>query len=791
MRTRGLPAQSRSPTNAGPGRPAEKPRTSDAQTGVLLRHLLPSAPEAVQRAQLVHLQRIVGNQAVGQLLRTEAARQSRRQGTDQARPPLQRSTEPQGVDASGDLDGQQVVERQLSAVQRMNITIGEQTLDTEKERDRARIKRLLGAMAPDEAWRIFRAARRAASRAGEDPYDQPGAQEIDTFLGERETTGSGTSSDTSRSRTERRTDDSTRTGTPGAGTTTPSSSARSRPERRVDDSSRATTTTGSTLRSRPDRGSTESGRDSTAASSTTRPRPERRADESSSASRSRRTPDPDVPSRVTTVTTTARARPARETEEAPAATPEPVPEVQDVNALDGGLAKLHIAAARGSSSDITALVAAGARIDIKATMPPYTGKTPLRIALDQNQQATFAQLLALRPDPFIADDRGVSPWSLALGLLDKEANARWINEIVASNAVDWTTATGKTCLVALVQTGDVPVITRLLNSKHLTVDQPLNADGHTALHLLAQGDRAEASQLLLQRGAVTNIKDSKGRYPIALASHERMKAVLEAGTEAATLQPPPKATTGDVPSEFDAMIYFQDPAHTSMFKGLAEESYKSALLKSLMDSMVAAAQRQTDLKIIGASDAGIFNATIVPGLAAAGRAGVKGWTPHKDPQGDRIYFSAGDPVATIREKWGTVLHEATHAMMQRIFKNTAKMGDASAPFAPVEGGNELKDAFLKIVEDIRTRINAKQFPSGTTATAITGAYNEEGYDASSIPGELIVRVPQILGELGNAAGEAWLTQHVPQLLGFWKGQIMPRLEAFARNAPQPDPLRMI
>ncbi len=144
-----------------------------------------------------------------------------------------------------------------------------------------------------------------------------------------------------------------------------------------------------------------------------------------------------------------------------------------------------------------------------------------------------------------------------------------------------------------------------------------------ALHLAAQGDHAEVCTLLLSRGALLNVKDTKGRYPIALATHERMKAVLEAKTEQATLLQPPQPAAATPGAAFDALIYFQEPGHATMFSGLAAESHKSALLTSLMDAMVEAARLQKDFKFLGASDEGIFNATIVPGLSSQSRSGIE------------------------------------------------------------------------------------------------------------------------------------------------------------------------
>ncbi len=210
-----------------------------------------------RRAQLAQLQRVVGNQAVGRLLRMPEIRFA----------------------------------LPVAAVQRMKITIGDRTFDTERVRDRERIKELLGDMAPAEARRVFRAARLAASAVGEDPYGEAGANEIDAFLAEQaesrperraqDATGaSGTLSSTSRmggaailrSRRERATPGrragrAPRPPTPRA--------ARPKPEPDSDLSSRVTASTSYSTRSRGERDAASIERESTATTYSTRTGPSR------------------------------------------------------------------------------------------------------------------------------------------------------------------------------------------------------------------------------------------------------------------------------------------------------------------------------------------------------------------------------------------------------------------------------------------------------------------------------------------------------------------------------------
>ncbi len=111
---------------------------------------------------------------------------------------------------------------------------------------------------------------------------------------------------------------------------------------------------------------------------------------------------------------------------------------------------------RGSVNEIKTLLTTGARVGRPGDRAARHGQTPLRVAMDRDRKKdAVTQLLSQKADPFISDSPGPSPWSVALRLLSQQANRDWISAIIDANAVDSTTATGKPCLVKLVQTGDL------------------------------------------------------------------------------------------------------------------------------------------------------------------------------------------------------------------------------------------------------------------------------------------------------------------------------------------------
>lgn len=206
-----------------------------------------------------------------------------------------------------------------------------------------------------------------------------------------------------------------------------------------------------------------------------------------------------------------------------------------------------------------------------------------------------------------------------------------------------------------------------------------------------------------------------------------------------------------------------------------------------MPLMTAISKRKGKLKIIGAAGHTVANATVVAEPTAEGWA-PENWGQHFEDRQDRIYFGAGRNAEKEttedqqgNRKWGTVLHESTHHMMQQIFGH-------GSPYAKDDKSKRTE------FEEIRKKISemvGNQFPQagqnngpmqGPVPTAVAKACEETLRDAfggtypeSSRDSELIARVPEILGTHGQQ-GKAWLSANVPELLAFWNEQVVPALK---------------
>jgi ankyrin repeat protein len=538
------------------------------------------------------------------------------------------------------------------AVQRMRIKLGTQTLDTEVDRDRITIKRLLRAMPVEDARRTFTNARLQARREGEDPYSQPGANEIDNFIdslktaGEalRDTTGRGGTTSTSTSgsssrRTrldvdEKSSNRSARDATSrlksAAEKTPPSTRAAPRSRATPEVSSRSTSgrvTTPSTTGS-DDRRAWRDDKDDTPSYSSARAATGTSAllgATAGASSRARQDDDETTSESSTTV----------QSPELP----------QDVNALTDGLAQLHYAASQNQLSHITKLLASGAEVDIKATSSAFNGKTPLHIAVANNKDAAAALLVSYGADPLISDAGGLTAWVGAVKHLSTN-DTSFILPMLDSPKLEWASEDAKLRLCDLVATGNVVVIGELLKKKLFRVSQVLDTkQRRTALHIAAASGYPDAVTLLLERGAPPNAKDFEDKYPIALANSNALRPILKGPTEAATLMPLETSASGGAPLAFEEMIHVQEPTHRGLLSGLAAEAYQSALLQPLMDAMVAVKQSEA-FKIIGTSDRSVRNATVLPPGSPPGS--IEGWTPEEN----RLYFSAARGIRTRYGKSG-------------------------------------------------------------------------------------------------------------------------------------------
>ena len=145
---------------------------------------------------------------------------------------------------------------------------------------------------------------------------------------------------------------------------------------------------------------------------------------------------------------------------------------------DDGFAPLHIAIQAGASTDtVKVIIDQGGRI----SAVDAEGRTPLRIAVDQNA------------------------WAMAQFLIDKGAD-------VFSLAADGKTPAG----LALSKGNDA--IRAFFTAKAINAQDP---SGNTILHYAAQGGNSKMVALLIELGANKNIKNIAGENPADIA--ERWK----------------------------------------------------------------------------------------------------------------------------------------------------------------------------------------------------------------------------------------------------------------------------
>ncbi|HUE84517.1 MAG TPA: ankyrin repeat domain-containing protein [Vicinamibacterales bacterium] len=194
----------------------------------------------------------------------------------------------------------------------------------------------------------------------------------------------------------------------------------------------------------------------------------------------------------------------------------------DVNAAGAGYSALHAAALRGDLATVNALLVHGANPNVQLTrgspvrrfgsqwaLPtPMTGATPLLVAATYLEVDIIRALLQARADHRLGlVNGGTTPLLAAAGIaVEKEARpsdlTRW--HIVDSDSP-----------VVPRDEADVFAATMLLLDAGADVNQT-NASGDTALHAAAAAGMTTVIQLLAERGAALDAKNTMGQTPLAL-----------------------------------------------------------------------------------------------------------------------------------------------------------------------------------------------------------------------------------------------------------------------------------
>ncbi|MDR1124422.1 MAG: ankyrin repeat domain-containing protein [Elusimicrobiota bacterium] len=185
----------------------------------------------------------------------------------------------------------------------------------------------------------------------------------------------------------------------------------------------------------------------------------------------------------------------------------------DVNTPDvSGTAPLMLAA-RGRNARMAALlVKSGA----DANAQDVVGRTPLTRAMENNDYATFAAVLAapaIKPD-FLYGADGATPLINAVKKKDDKFTAALIKRGANVNIKD---KAGKNALIYALENGNYNSFAALVQSPNAQPDLPYGTDSTTLLISAARMGDLKSATILVKRGADTNKEDIFGNTALDYA----------------------------------------------------------------------------------------------------------------------------------------------------------------------------------------------------------------------------------------------------------------------------------
>jgi ankyrin repeat protein len=157
---------------------------------------------------------------------------------------------------------------------------------------------------------------------------------------------------------------------------------------------------------------------------------------------------------------------------------------------------------------IRTLLDAGADVSIHN----IDGKTPLFIAIEADRIKYIPLLLEYHSDIFAMDNRGITPFEMAIHNRDVLAS------LITAETVLQNDNEGNTLLHMAIENRIDPEIISLILDKNARINAR-NKEGDTALHLAIRQNNQETGGLLLRRGANIFDPNASGESPLYQAFH--------------------------------------------------------------------------------------------------------------------------------------------------------------------------------------------------------------------------------------------------------------------------------
>lgn len=191
----------------------------------------------------------------------------------------------------------------------------------------------------------------------------------------------------------------------------------------------------------------------------------------------------------------------------------------DTNEWNKNDERLLAAVEHGEAEKVASLLA---KKGANAVKLDSEGKSALHVAAARGQTDCLSAILSHGADVSITDAAGLSPLHLAAKNNHTECCRKLIQNKCPIDVVD---GSGKTALHHAAASGNIQIVQLLCELK-----SPINlkdADGLTALLLSAKHSHAEVCSSLLDCGAEINTSDNSGRTALMLASESNAVPVVE------------------------------------------------------------------------------------------------------------------------------------------------------------------------------------------------------------------------------------------------------------------------